>query len=233
MQFIESTSFGVRSAVWTLKSIDVSPTIILFPMMHIGDEGFFSKVKSRAGVLDIVLIEGVKSKTSKLITYSYRSIVKNPEIGLALQPKILPNDIKGEIIHADVSEEEFENRWKKIPFFSRCMLLIRFPLYGLYLRYFGSREMIAKNTQNTEIAWSRADLLNDDDDWEKAKDVLLDWRDENLLRIIDETVSKRKTENVSIGIIYGAGHMRAVVKFLINHYGYHVTDSEWLEVIAL
>lgn len=233
MQFIESTSFGVRSAVWTLKSIDVSPKIVLFPMMHIGDEGFFSKVKSRVDEMDVVLTEGVKSKTSKLITYSYRSIVKNHGIGLVLQTKLAPNDIKGEIIHADVTAEEFENRWKNIPFFSRLKLSILFPLYGLFLRYFGSREMIAKKIQNTEIAWSRADLLNDDDDWEKAKDVLLDWRDENLLRILDETLSKRKSENISIGIIYGASHMRAVMKFLMDQYGYHVADSEWLEVIAL
>ena len=233
MQFIESTLFGVKSAVWTLKSTDVSPTIVLFPMMHIGDEDFFSKVKFRVDEMDVVLTEGVKSKTSKLITYSYRSIVKNHGLGLVLQTKLSSNDINGEIIHADVSAEEFENKWKSIPFFSRIKLSTLFPLYGLYLRYFGSREMIAKNVQNTEIAWSRADLLNNDDDWEKAKDVLLDWRDENLLRILDETISEHKTENVNIGILYGASHMRAVTKFLMNYHNYHVTDSEWLEVISL
>ena len=233
MQFIESTSFGVRSAVWTLKSNDASPTIVLFPMMHIGDEGFFSKVKSHVAKMDFVLTEGVKSKTSKLITYSYRGIVKNHKIGLALQTKLTASEINGEIIHADVTAEEFENRWKTIPFFSRLKLSILFPLYGFYLRYFGSRELIAKNALNTESAWSRADLLNDDDDWENAKDVLVDWRDENLLRILDDTLSKHNAENVNIGIVYGAGHMRAVMRYLMDHYNYRVIDSEWLEVIAL
>jgi len=232
MQFLESTSFGLRSAIWTLESRTISPTVVLLPMLHVGDKNFYGEVISRVENLDIVLTEGVKSKTSRLLTYSYRNVIKNHRLGLVLQPKLRPEQLKGKIIHADVSAKEFEHKWKKIPLFTRLKLSILFPLYGIYLRFFGTRKLLIKN-QNTEISLSRSDLLNEDNDWEEAREVLLDWRDTSLIRTLGETLEANRIKNIEIGIIYGAAHMREVMKFLINHYDYHVLNSEWIDVINL
>jgi hypothetical protein len=53
MQFIEKTSFNVRS--------------LIFPMIHVGSSEFYG---------DLILAEGVKSRKARSITLSYR-IVKH------------------------------------------------------------------------------------------------------------------------------------------------------------
>jgi len=201
-------------------------------MVHVGEEEFYSDVKSRVSNSDIILTEGVKSKTSKILTLSYRLIEKNRSIGLTTQPRITSNQAKGRILHADVSSSEFENKWKRLPLLFRLKLSLLFPAYGLYLRFFGTRNMVAKN-MNTEMLQGRSDLLDEDEDWEKLQGVLLDWRDGNLLSVLKDTLEDNQSQEMTISIVYGAEHMRAIMIFLLSQSDYRVVDSEWLDVIRI
>lgn len=232
MQFIESTAFGVRSAYWTLTSENSSPTIHIFPMVHIGDQTFYDTVFEKVSACDIILVEGVKSKTGSALSFSYRNVVRNKKLGLVLQPRIQQSDTTGEIVHADVSGDEFDHEWSQLSLFSRMKLMLLLPMAGLYWRKYGSREKIAKSL-HTEYAPSRRELLSEDLQWEEAKEVLLTWRDSHLLKKIDEQIDRHINSKKDIAIIYGALHMRAVIKYLIDVKGYRVRESEWVTVIAL
>lgn len=232
MQFIESTIFGVRSAYWKLSCNSDMPIIHVFPMVHIADREFYEAVLKKLSDSDVILVEGVKTKTTRLLSYSYRNAIKNPKLGMVLQPKILQTEVRGKIIHSDVSSSDFRKQWKALGLFTKLKLLTLFPAYGVYLRYFGSREKIARG-MNTEDIIGRDEILDDDTSWEEAKEVILDWRDSYLLKKLDEQIEKPENSQANIAVVYGALHMRSVVTYLTRVKGYHVESSEWLSVVKL
>ncbi len=232
MQIIESTVFGLRSAVIQLEAGNDAPRFDLFPMVHVADSAFYEEIAQRLDNCDLVLCEGVKSPTVSLLTSSYRFCEKNPRLGLVTQKKALKLDhLEGRLIHADVSAELFEKRWSTLATLLRVIVLLAAPIYGLYLRYFGTREDIARGL-GMNLKKSRGEILADED-FEKVTEIILDWRDRRLLKVIDQTLLKNEDADISIGILFGAMHMRAVIRHLIHNLGYHVTKAEWVTVFTL
>jgi hypothetical protein len=105
------------------------------------------------------------------------------------------------------------------------------PLYGLYLRYFGTRADIARGL-GMGLRKSRRDILAGEE-YEKVMDVLLDWRDRRLLDVIDRTRLENKNKGISIAVLYGAKHMKAVIRHLTGNLGYRITKAEWVTVFTL
>ena len=231
MQIIESTVFGLRSAIIQLEAGNDAPRFDLFPMVHVADSAFYEEIAQRLDNCDLVLCEGVKSPIASLLTLSYRFCDRNPRIGLVTQKAMKLEHLKGRLIHADVSAERFEKRWSKLAIFPRVILPLAAPIYGLYLRYFGTREDIARGL-GMNLKKSRGEILADED-FEKVTEIILDWRDRRLLKVIDQTLLKNEDADISIGILFGAMHMRAVIRHLIHNLGYHVTKAEWVTVFTL
>lgn len=197
--------------------------------MHIGDQEFYDEVLNRVANCDVIMVEGVKSVTSTVIASSYRYAIHNRDLGLVLQPKIKSEDVTGKIVHADVSTRDFERKWASLRLFTKLQLYTIAPLYGLYLRYFATRESIARRS-NTEFAIGRGDLLQDEE-WDEFDEILVNWRDRELIERLNKEIKKAKLSRKNIAIIYGAEHMRAVVKFLFDTKGYRVESSEWLTIM--
>ncbi len=231
MQIIESTAFGVRSAIIRLEAGNGAPRFHLFPMIHIADPEFYEEIAQRLNGCDLVLCEGIKSPTVSLLTLSYRFCEKNPRLGLVSQKAMKLDHLEGRLIHADVSAERFEKRWWKLATWLRIILPLVAPLYGLYLRYFGTRTDIARGL-GTNLRKSRREILAGEE-YEKVMDVLLDWRDRRLLDVIDQTRLRNKNADISIAVLFGANHMRAVIRHLIDNLGYHITKAEWVTVFTL
>src|SRR5262245_56591605 len=59
MQLIESTGYGVRSAVLTLERRGPSSRFVLFPMLHLGSPEYFHEVHERLRACDVLVVEGV------------------------------------------------------------------------------------------------------------------------------------------------------------------------------
>ena len=55
-------------------------------------------------------------------------------------------------------------------------------------------------------------------------------RDARLLRVLDEIHRDRAAEPVKAGVVFGAGHMPAVVDHLCGQLGYIAAHAEWLTV---
>ena len=58
-------------------------------------------------------------------------------------------------------------------------------------------------------------------------------RDEYLLEKLHEEISALPEGPMTIGIIYGALHMRAVIRDLTGKYGYLNVDANWMLVFSL
>ena len=227
MEIISSTVIGVQSAVRRLELDDQSPTYLILPMIHIAEQGFYDEVTKRLQCCDIILVEGVKSTKVGLLSASYRYAAVNPKLNMVLQSTMNLDELKGKIIHADVSSKDFDNKWSKLPLVQRLALPILAPLFGLYLRFFGTREHFAKHS-TFNMKMSQNEILDDGETLPEFKEMVVDWRDEHLLEIVKQTKTCGSDIQPVIGIVYGAHHMRAVLYFLVRQMGYRITQSEWL-----
>jgi hypothetical protein len=141
--------------------------------------------------------------------------------------------LRDRLVHADVSEDEFKKRWSKLDWTLRAAYIAISSIASLYFRYFLTRRTFARFLRwDSRKAWGE----NLPDDQEKAIDeVIVKWRDRHLIQVIDEHLQKYQNSSLSIAIVYGAGHMPAVVHHLTKRPkpGYRVVDSEWITVFTV
>ena len=231
LQIIESTDYGVRSAVLRLEAGEADPAFVLFPMIHVAEPAFYEEIGRRLEDCDLVLCEGVRSPTSSLLTSSYRFYADSPRLGLVSQSSMKMSHVADRTLHADVQGEAFEARWWRSGTWLRFLVPLVAPFFGLYLRHFGTRRFIAHGL-GLNLRRSRADNLREGDDRE-LRALLLDWRNRRLIRVIDQQRRKHRDGEVSIAVLYGAGHMRAVLRHLLDECGYRVAKAEWTTVFEL
>lgn len=58
-------------------------------------------------------------------------------------------------------------------------------------------------------------------------------RDERLLDALSRLHEQRGTEPIDVAVVYGAGHVPAIVAGLMKRHGYRVRSADWLTVAAL
>ncbi|HET6891666.1 MAG TPA: hypothetical protein VFH31_11235 [Pyrinomonadaceae bacterium] len=230
MQFIEKNSFNVRSAVYHFKK-DGAPEFILFPMIHIGSQTFYDEIARRLTPCDLILAEGVSSKRGNLLKLSYRVVKRIKRMDLVTQHEALNTAaFREKIINADMAGSAFDARWSSLPLSLRVQLFLFVPIYILYLLFFGTRETLAENIALDDLPFSE-EILLEDDTFEDLDSLLIDERDRTLLGNI-----KRVYEtggNKTIGVVYGAMHMRKAVEFLMRGLNYRVAKAEWVTVFDL
>lgn len=231
MQIIESSPFALRTAVMRLKSAKSPTSFTLFPMVHVGEPAFYDEVATRLKACDIILCEGVKSPTSSMITMSYRFYAQAPHLGLVLQRQMDLSSLKERLVHADVSGPDFEKRWSELPLWLRYGLPIAAPVFGLYMRHFGTRANIAAR-MSMNLRKTRLESLSEPER-ALAKEVIIDWRDRHLIDVIAREQAKANGKEINIGILFGARHMRAVLRYLLWDQGYRASKSEWVTVFSL
>lgn len=229
MQIIESTVFGVRSAIFRFENTERLSSFTLFPMIHVADQSFYDDVLERLAECDVVLTEGVRTKTGRLLTASYRYFTKNPKLGLVLQSTMSLDNLNVDVRHADVASDSFSKKWAELPFLQRFLVPVLAPIFGMYLRFFGTRETIGKS-MNLDLHDHNDAILDDNEVFEKIEEVILDWRDEHLVGIINDHILETDGHKRSVGIVFGARHMRAVIHHLRGQ-NYKVTAADWIRVI--
>jgi hypothetical protein len=228
LQIVESTSFGVRSAVLTLKRHAADPVIILFPMVHIAEAGFYEEVMKRLEHCDRIVLEGVRSPTAWFVTMSYRLAAGTPRLGLVLQRDAMSRSRLGNrAVVGDISGAELERRWWKLPLIRLPVMLLS-PLYGLYLRFFGTRERFAAHMGVDDLT-ARRDLMRDED-MDRVFELLIGFRDGIAVEAIGKEIAPGHP--VTIGVVYGARHVPGILRAL-DRKGYRVAGSEFLTVMTL
>lgn len=204
-------------------------SVTLYPMVHIGDESFYRQTYDEAFSQDVTLIEGVRSSVTRSLTRTYRWI-NFDKLGLVQQPKPPAQAaVAARIVNADLTADEFHREWRKVSFPLRAAFFIGAPLVGIQRRFFSSRESLAAN-MCLEDRKSGDELLSWTPRLEPVHQSVLHARDNRLIRCLLAELEASPDKRVAV--VYGAMHMRAVVRALMDQ-GFYVSDSRWRTLISI
>ena len=233
MQFIEKNSFNVRSAIYRMTRDDDGLEFILFPMVHVGSKEFYAEVSRRLAECDLILAEGVASRKGNLLTRSYRIVRKIKRMDLVTQQEGMKvSGLREKIMNADIEGKAFDERWSSLPLKLKAQIFFLMPVYVASLFLFGTRETIAENIALEDLP-SSEEISFQDDDFDKLDDLVIDERDRRLIRNIQSVHEINGKERKTVGIVYGAMHMRNVTSFLLGKLEYRVAKAEWVTVFNL
>lgn len=236
MQIIEVTELGVRSAVIRMRRRETPLRFVLHPMIHMAKPGFYTAVTRRLEQADVVVVEGVgggrrkRSVLASALMFSYTVMRFNRRAGLVEQ-EIDYKALGVPIVHPDVSLEEFEASWRRMPLIDRLGMWCVLPVV-----------VVAHLFGGTRTIWSHLDELNDlpsllDEDIDalhpEMSAAFLGERDERLLAALYKLHDDRGAEDIEIAVVYGAGHVPAIVRGLRERYGYRPRSADWLTVADL
>ena len=228
MQILESSMLGLRTARMVFRSRASPVSVTLYPMVHIGEERFYEETYDEAFSHDVVLVEGIRSAVGRNLTRSYRWL-NFWRLGLVRQPKAPPQEaVSARILKADLTTEEFHREWRKVSLLLRAAFLCAAPLYGIYRRLFASRHSLARD-MCLEDRQSADEILNWDPTFEPVYHSILHARDKRLIECMADEL--RGDSEKRIAIVYGARHMRAVLREL-TRCGFHCSDSSWRTIIS-
>jgi hypothetical protein len=197
-------------------------------MVHIGAPEFYRQVYDDAAQHDVVLVEGVKSPIARRITRSYRWIVGAKRLGLVLQPRFgRPDCGAPRVVLADLSHEEFKAAWQRVPLWLRWWFAIAAPMYGLYYRWFGTLEGLARGHSMDDLT-GRDEALG----WTPLSgaldDAILTARDARLVERLSEVLDTPDIGRVAV--VFGGAHMRAVIAELTRRRDYIAGETRWMTV---
>jgi len=226
MQFLEWSVIGLRSARHVFKHHEKDVAVTLFPMVHLGEPGFYEDVYDDASGHDIVVREGVNSPISKRLTRVYRW-AKPSRLGLVVQPKFLRDGV--ETVLADLPSAQFDALWQQSPRRERMVFEAGATIMGPWLRLTATHESIGKKL-TTSDAKERDSILAWTERTAPMFNALETARDQVLCRTVLDLVAKGVPPR-SIAVIYGAGHMGALSRALTGA-GFRLAQSEWMRVFA-
>jgi hypothetical protein len=231
VQIIESTPFGVRSSIMTLGSPDSNVRFLLFPMLHLGAPEFYVEVAQRLGGCDLILAEGVAGRRTSLITLSYRLAGKIRRFGLIEQGRGLQLRTLGvPVENVDATVSQFSRSWRRAPRYARFLLLALAPLFGLWLIVSGSRALIAKEMELNDLPDPAEAFMPDS--FTQVQDAIVHDRDQFLCAAIAREAHLPAQSRKTVAIVWGAGHIPAVVHYLMGSLHYRVVATEWVTVFV-
>jgi hypothetical protein len=233
MQFVEVSVIGVRSARLIFSSPTSGVRVTLFPMIHVGEPEFYRTTYADAQSHDVILLEGVRSPVVARITRSYRWIEGSKNLsGLVIQPRFPDSLSNVRIVHADFSQQEFEEEWRKVSLWLRFAVSVLAPLVGLNRRWRSSRSELAK-TMSCEDQPSVADLLAISPETGALTQAILHARDQRLIERLGDELDAADGQSKDVAIIYGAAHMRAVVRELTSKRNFSLCGAEWRTIMNM
>lgn len=219
---------GLRTARMVFRARSSPVSVTLYPMVHVGDERFYRESYDEAFSHDVVLVEGVRSPVSRNLTRTYRWI-NFERLGLVRQPRTPPQEtVVARIIRADLTTEEFHREWRKVSLRLRAAIVFAAPIYGLYRRLFASRESLARN-MCLEDRKSSDEILSWSPSFDAVYQSILHARDERLVNCL---VAELEGGEKQVAIVYGARHMRAVLRELARR-GFSCSNSSWRTIFSL
>jgi hypothetical protein len=215
MQFLENSVLGLRTARHVLRSPEMEVAITLYPMVHLGEAGFYDAVYAQALDHDLCLYEGVTSDRVTNLTRSYRWMGV-ARMGLVVQPKLPTSGGRAQRVLADMPTEVFDHHWAQLPRGMRALISVGAPVVGVIRGLRMTRARLAKGMNQDDLT-SRKDLLAWSQTTSDFLGLIRDKRDAYLTGCLSEHLAKADGEPCSIAVIYGAAHMPVVTRFLAEH----------------
>jgi hypothetical protein len=228
VQILESTELaGLRSAVWPFHHRETPLTFVLFPMVHVAEASFFREVEGRLRSCQLVVEEGVRGGAAAAgeSLRSYNLVDWHEQLGLTVQD-VDPEAMGIPTIRPDFSRTEFDQRWRDVPWKERAVLRASASVSSVWMRYFGTRRLLAEFLELNDLP-ARGEIAVDD----PFEDLVVDQRDRRLVEALEDIHRGRAADPIQVGVLYGAGHMRAVIHKLWS-LGYRPGKGTWLTVLT-
>jgi len=228
MNFYESTHFGLRVTLYDLtSSVERNIKIRLIPMVHIGEKEYYKEVENKLMASDIILYEGFKMKNNRLRIENRKILAKR--LGLVTQAKFNLKQFKDKLVHADFDPETAKEKWNKLPLIDRIKTNLFFPIYLYFQDRTLTRIKFVKYfmKSNEDIEMSEGPMF---DKKERLKKYFHYERDQILFKKIDKTIEQNRTKGNLISIVYGAGHMKSIFRYLSKKYEYKAISGEFIDV---
>jgi hypothetical protein len=231
VQIIEVTGYAVRSAVITMRRTGTPLEFVIFPMVHVASPAFYSQVRLRLRQCDLIVLEGIRGKSAGVgaLTLAYRFTPRRRRNGLVEQrdDNLLPDGVP--VINPDVTAAEAIADLKAVSWWTYPLLLCLAPLMGLVFMLRGPRAFLDDGMEVEDLPSTlRAELEGDD----PVEHAMLDRRDRELVDALSEIHKERCREPIRVAVVYGAGHVPAVVSGLMDRHGYRPRAAEWLIVLV-
>lgn len=230
MQLIEQTGFGVRSAALTLAKPGSGVRFVLFPMLHLGSPAFYRSVRRRLEECDDVVVEGVGGRAAAALTRAYRIGGRLGRGGLVDQGRGLDlTGLEDRIIRPDLTAEQFARGWRKVARWLRWLLVAAAPLFGLWLALAGPRRALGRSLALDDLPSREEEELSEATPG--LDEAVLAARDQALCRELARIAEESGPDAPrTVGVCWGAGHMRAVITLLRTRFGYRITGATWITV---
>ncbi len=237
--------YFLRVEEW--HSSDGERSVVLLPMVHLADAGFYAEAERRLADADVVLTEGVGgppalSPTSLLVEYVVGNYSRGAFLG-ALVPQSLALDEGPRAESGDLEQSEFSATTScgdslfQAAVLPLLVVLVE-PLHLLRWLEAGGRALVG-DANGDEAAfrhWLTEGHLGDDDDSASgdSDDGLLagviSTRNVRLLDRLEECFARPGVDRIAIP--WGSDHMPGVAAALAER-GFTRTSAEWLRAVAV
>jgi hypothetical protein len=234
VQIVEANDYSVRVAELRLTRRASPMRFVLYPMLHVGSPAFYRDVTDRLRAVDLIVAEGISGPTraGDQLTASYRMMAADESLGLAVQ-HLDVDDLGVRVIRPDPSGAHFDTRWETVPRWQRGATRALGSSFTAAQRLFGSRFLQqGLSRMSFDDLPSQTEILERDPLPDVSR-VVTDERDALLVSALDELHDQRSQEAITVAVVYGAMHMRAVVNEFSAPHGYVVRGGDWLTVMLL
>jgi hypothetical protein len=204
-------------------------------MLHVGTEEYYRQVAARAAGCDLVLAEGVRSRAAAHLLSIAQALARVKRLGLVSQQSMDTSGFREKIVGSDLSEPEFDGAWREMPLHERLLLRLAVPVYVAYMRLVGTKEFLASQLALDDLP-SRDEVLAYGGGFEALDRLVTNDRERRLLQHLErlhQQYGQCPGQPMTVGVLWGARHMRAVTRYLMGTLKYRVVGAEWLTVFPL
>ncbi|MFI7576556.1 hypothetical protein [Micromonospora sp. NPDC049497] len=232
MQIIEHSIIGTRSAVLRLRRPGSQLQFVLFPMLHVASPEFYAAVAQRLRQCDLLVVEGISGRSvlTWAITLTYRVMPANRSSGLVVD-NIAYQSLGVELLNADVTTAEFAQGWRAMPLRYRLLMWCVVPIVVVAQFFGGTRRLLSPEVELNDLPSAKDETYSDSEFTDHFERTFGGNRDERLLAALSELVRTRSSERIDVAVVYGAGHVPAIVRGLMDRHGYRPRTAEWLTVL--
>ena len=228
MQIVEANDLWVRVVELRVERSATPLRFVLYPMLHVGAPSFYQEIQRRLAAVEVAVVEGVgRSRAVTGLTRGSSAIARDATLGLTLQ-RIDHDAIAAQVICPDMTGPEFEARWRTVPRWQRGLTQAISRSLPAAQRLLGP-SWVRETLQDVSLD----DLPTSDEpdpEWIAEIDrVVVDERDVLLVEALFELHERRSREPITVAVVYGARHMRAVTTALTRRYGYKVRAGDWAQ----
>ncbi|MER7892898.1 hypothetical protein ABTX15_24060 [Micromonospora sp. NPDC094482] len=233
MQIIEHSIIGTRSAVVRLRRPGSQLQFVLFPMLHVASPQFYTAVAERLRRCDVLVVEGVSGRSvlGWAITLTYRVMPANKRSGLVVD-NIAYRSLGVELINPDVTAAEFAQGWRAMPLRHRALMWCVIPFVAVAQFFGGTRRLLSPEVELNDLPSATDETYAVSEFAEHFERTFGGDRDERLLAALSELIRTRSSEPIDVAIVYGAGHVPAIVRGLVDRHGYRPRTAEWITVLS-